>query len=279
MDLAGTTVLVTGASRGIGISIATLLATRQAKLVLAARSVDGLERLAASIRSGGGVAHVVPIDLSASGAAEELLTRTEALAGPVDVLVNNAGIEGIARFHELDPAEFARVLYLNLEVPMRLCRALLPGMLQRGRGHLVNLASLAGLAGRAHSEAYCASKHGLVGFTRSLRASLRAHAAPVSASVVCPGFVSGEGMFADTARTHGLEVPRLIGTSTPEHVAYGVLRAVAHDLPEVIVNPGPMRPLLALGTLSPRLAEWLTPKFGADDLSRKVVAQGGVKPR
>lgn len=279
MEWSGRTALVTGASRGIGTSIATLLATKGARVVLVARGADGLERAAASIRTGGGVAHVVPFDLAAPGAAEALLPVVEAAAGPVDVLVNNAGVESIARFDDVAPETVSRVLYLNLELPMRLTRALLPGLRQRGRGHVVNVASLAGLAGGAHRELYSASKHGLVGFSRSLRASLRAEGSPVSASVVCPGFVSGDGMFADTQRAHGLSTPRLLGTSTPEDVAAAVARAVQDDLAEVIVNPGPMRPLLALAALSPRLTEWLVPKFGADALAAAVVAGGGVGPR
>ncbi len=279
MELQGRTVLVTGASRGIGTSIAALLATRGARMVLVARAAEGLERLAASIRTGGGVAFPVPCDLSAPGAADALPEQVERVAGPIDVLVNNAGIEAYGRFHELDPEITGRILYLNLEVPMRLTRAVLGGMRERGRGQIVNVSSLAGLAARAHGEAYCASKHGLVGFTRALRASLKADRTPVSASVICPGFVSGEGMFAHVQRAHGVQAPTLLGTSTPEQVAYAVLRAIAHDLAEVIVNPGPLRPMLALGALSPGLTEWLTPRFGGDALAAAVVRQGGVRPR
>ncbi len=279
VDVSGRTVVVTGASRGLGTSVATLLASRGAKVVLVARSSEGLERVAASIRTGGGVAVVVPFDLGVADAATRLPAALQQAAGPVDILVNNAGVESITRFDHVDPAVISQVLWLNLELPMQLARALVPGMRERGRGHVVNVASLAGLAGGAHRELYCASKHGLVGFTRALRASLRADGSPVSASAVCAGFVRGDGMFADTQRAHGLQPPRLLGTSTPEDVAQGVLRAITDDLPEVIVNPGPMRPLLALGALSPLLQEWLTPKFGADDLARAVVEHGGVKPR
>jgi short-subunit dehydrogenase len=174
MELAGRTVLVTGASRGIGTSIAALLATRGARLALVARSREGLDRLAASVRTGGGAAVAIPWDLAAPGAVEGLPPEVERLVGPVDVLVNNAGIEAYGRFDELDVEVTSRILYLNLEVPMRLTRGVLGGMRSRGRGHVVNVSSLAGLAARAHGEAYCASKHGLVGFTRSLRASLKA---------------------------------------------------------------------------------------------------------
>jgi short-subunit dehydrogenase len=277
--LEGRTVLVTGASRGLGTSIAALLATRGAKLVLVARSAEGLERAAATIRSGGGTAVVVPADLSLPDAAERLAEAATAAAGPIDAVVNNAGVECIHRFSEIDPEAIRKVLWLNLELPMRLTRALLPGMLARGHGHVVNISSLAGLATSAHHYVYSASKFGLVGFTRSLRASLRAEGKTVSASVVCPGFVSGEGMFADASRGFGVTAPARLGASTPDQVAWAVLRAIVSDLPEVVVNPAPVRPLLALGALSPRLTEWLSPKFGADEVGKAVVAAGGLTPR
>jgi short-subunit dehydrogenase len=171
------------------------------------------------------------------------------------------------------------VIGTNLVAPMRLTRKALPGMIARGRGHVVNVASLAGLSVTAFNEIYSASKFGLVGFTRALRASLQQDGSPVSASAVCPGFVVGEGMFADQQRDAGVQPPRLIGFTTPEKVADAVVRAVERDLPEVVVNPGPMRPLLALGLLFPRLSEWLAPRIGANDVMVALTRSGGVRPR
>ncbi|MCA9490242.1 MAG: SDR family NAD(P)-dependent oxidoreductase, partial [Myxococcales bacterium] len=198
---------------------------------------------------------------------------------PIDVLVNNAGLESIGRFEELDPLDLDRVIALNLTVPMQLVRRVLPGMIERGRGHVVNIASLAGLAVMAHNEAYSASKFGVVGFTRALRASLQHEGRAVSASAVCPGFVAEAGMFADQQREQGVATPSLVGATTPQRVAAAVVRAVERDLPEVIVTPGPMRPMLALAALAPSLGEWLSPKFGANAVADTVVGKGGVRPK
>lgn len=279
MEIAGKVALVTGASRGLGLAITSALAARGARLVLAARSVDGLERTVASVRSGGGVAEAVPTDLEDPEARERLVREAEERVGPIDLLVNNAGLESIGRFEELDPADLERVIALNLTVPLQLTRRVLPGMLERGRGHVVNVASLAGLAVMAHNEAYSASKFGLVGFTRALRASLQHEGRAVSASAVCPGFVLGEGMFAEQQREQGASAPVFVGSTTPEKVAAAVVRATERDLPEVIVNSGPMRPLLAVATLAPSLGEWLAPKFGANAVADTVVGKGGVRPR
>jgi short-subunit dehydrogenase len=280
VNLDGRVVVLTGASRGIGVSIALAIAKRGGRLVLAARDAARLEAVRDRVQAAGGTAHAVPTDLGDPAAQQRLLAETERLLGPVEVLVNNAGVESVGRYHELDPLHIDQVLGTNLLAPMRLTRLALPGMLERGRGHVVNVASLAGLSVAAFNEAYAASKFGLVGFTRALRASLRHEGAPVSASAVCPGFVEGEGMFAEQRRGFGVRAPRLVGSTTPDRVADAVLRAVERDLPEVIVNPGPMRPILALGLLLPRLSEWLAPRIGANDVFADVTAKsGGGDPR
>jgi short-subunit dehydrogenase len=135
-------------------------------------------------------------------------------------------------------------------------------MLERDRGHIVNVASLGGLLGIGWGETYSATKHGLVGFTRALRVSCRVSGSRVSASAVCPGFVDGVGMYVDSVREHGRRSPFALGTSSPEAVAAAVCRAIERDRPEIIVSPRPVRLLLALGALSPRLGGWLTRKLG-----------------
>jgi short-subunit dehydrogenase len=128
-------------------------------------------------------------------------------------------------------------------------------MVGRGRGHIVNVASIAGKAGPPYAEAYAASKAGLIAFAQSLRASYEGTG--VSASAICPGFVAGEGMFADRQRETQVKLPRLLSTTTPERVAHAVVRAVVDDLPEVLVTQQPIRLLAAATQLFPRLPGWM----------------------
>jgi short-subunit dehydrogenase len=151
---------------------------------------------------------------------------------------------------------------------MILTRLVLPGMLARKRGHIVNISSLAGKSGPAFQEPYAATKSGLIGFTSSLRGTYRSMG--VSASAVVPGFVEA-GIYAHLKERSGCAAPALLGTSPPEKVADAVLKVVDRDLPEIIINPLPVRPLLGLMAMFPRIGEWLGGKTGANDFFRKVV--------
>jgi len=270
MKLDGAGVIVTGASRGIGPCVAEALAARGAKLVLAARSAEGLEEVRARLAKSGASVTVVPTDVGDRASLEALVAKAREALGAIDVLVNNAGIEQTSHYQDESLDQVERVLRVNLLGPMTLTRLVLPDMIAQGRGHVVNVSSLAGLAPTAFGEAYGASKHGLVGFTRSLRASLQAQGSRVSASVVCPGYVREAGMFADATRTYGVKAPATLGTSSPEDVARACVRAIERDRPEVIVAPRPIRPLLVLATISPRLLEWLTRTLRANEAFRSV---------
>jgi short-subunit dehydrogenase len=125
-------------------------------------------------------------------------------------------------------------------------------MLARGGGHIVNISSLAAKNAVINQEPYCSTKAGLWGFTVALRASYRRSG--ISASVICPGFIKGVGMFQRLQDATGVKTP-FYGASPPEKVALAVVRAIKQDLPEVIVNPVPVRPFLALEALFPRLTE------------------------
>jgi len=147
----------------------------------------------------------------------------------------------------------------------------LPEMLQRNRGHIVNLASLAALGGYAHGESYVATKHAVLGFTRALRASMQSEERNVSASAVCPGYVSETGMFARKVTTHGSQAPGIMGTSSPDAVAKAVLKAIQTDAAEVVVNPRPVRPMVAFALLFPRAGEWLARKIGISGVSQRIL--------
>lgn len=260
-ELRGRTALVTGASRGIGRHIAAALAEEGMDVGLAARSADRLEELAARLRDEHGIRAVaMPADLTVRSDLEELARRSDAELEGVDLLVNNAGISGAYPFHLRDPDDLERSVDLNLLAPMLLARLLVPGMVERDRGHVVSISSLAGKAGPPYEEAYGATKAGLVGFTQSFRREY--HGTGVSASVVCPGYVTGTGMYVDAREETGTRAPKRVGRSTPGDVARAVVRAVREDEPEVLVNSTPVRPLLVITEASPRLGEWLGRKLG-----------------
>jgi len=237
------------------------LARTGASLSLVAHPGLDLEEVQREAESLGAKAVAFKFNLGQSDRLAELVAQARAHFGPVDVLINNAGVEFTSAYHELEEAQIRETLLVNLEAPMILTRLLLPDMLARQRGHVVNISSLAGLAKPAFQEPYAATKAGLIGFTGALRATYRAQG--VSASVVIPGFVEG-GIYERLKKVSGRAAPALLGTCSPERVAQAVLRAIEYDLPEVIVSKYPVRPLLALSVLSPRLGAWITDITGAN---------------
>ena len=255
-DLKDKTVIVTGASRGIGTYIAKALAQEHMKLVLAARSVSELEEVAQRLRQEGHQVLAVPTDVTDLIALEALEEAARQEFGTVDVLVNNAGDMTLNAYHRHSWEEVYNTLQVNLTAPMRLTHLVLPGMLAQGRGHIVNISSLAARNAVDNQEPYCASKAGLWSFTVALRASYRGSG--VSASAICPGFIKGVGVFQRVQDATGVKTP-FYGASPPEKVALAVIRAIKQDLPEVIVNPVPVRPFLALEDLFPRLIERVMP--------------------
>lgn len=259
-ELTGRTALVTGASRGLGRHIARALSEEGMHLALAARSEEPLRELAVELGSGGTAAVVLPTDLTDRAELRTLADRAEEELDGVDVLVNNAGAMETCRYHRRDPDDVARTVALNLLAPMLLARSLLEGMVERGRGHVVNVASLAGKAGPPFEAVYGATKAGLIGFTQSLRREY--HGTGVSSSAICPGYVSGTGMYVDAVERTGVEAPDRVGRASPSSVASAVVRSVKGDRPEVIVNSTPVRPLLVLQEASPRLGEWLGRRLG-----------------
>jgi short-subunit dehydrogenase len=261
MDLEGKTALITGASRGLGRHIARALAAQKTNLVLAARSRTELAETAAAISG-------VDVKIVATDVARRAdLEKLAATAGAVDVLVNNAGIEIPCEFHRLPLEEMDRMLAVNLVSALTLTRLLVPGMLERKRGHIVNMASMAGKSGPPLAETYAVTKAGLIALVQSLRASY--DGTGVSASAICPGFITDAGMFADRSARDGVAPPKILGSSKPEDVARAVVRAIRKDLPEVIVNPGPTRLMAAMAQLFPRLPGWFIRRTHLRELYQK----------
>lgn len=261
-DLSGTTAIVTGASKGIGVAIARALVERGVRVALAARSEAALEAVRNELTARGGEAIAIPTDVTRPADQARLVEQTLGAFGAIHWLVNNAGVVTPAAYERLPPEEIERAIALNLTAPMTLTRRVLPLMLEQQRGHVVNVASLGGLLGIGWGEPYSASKHGLVGFTRSLRTTLETRGSRVSASVICPGFVEDVGMYNDDAVSRGIKAPWALGTSSASAVAQAVLRAIDRNVLEIVVSPRPIRLLLLLAAASPRLGEWLVRRTG-----------------
>jgi short-subunit dehydrogenase len=224
--------------------------------------LDALEAVAKDLSGGTARVHTVAADVGDEDDRRRLLDEAESALGPVDILINNAGVELIAAYASLSPERIATIVRTNLDAPLMLTRLVLPRMIERGRGHVVMMSSLGGKKGSPYSATYAATKAGLIAWTGAVRAELRGTG--VSASAICPGFVSEAGMFAERSQ----RAPRLLGTSTPEAVAGAVVRAVVKDVGEIIVNPGPIRLMLALEALSPRLSDWILRRSGVYDYYR-----------
>jgi short-subunit dehydrogenase len=258
-QLSGMTALLTGASRGLGPYIAGALAKEKVRLLLSARSQPALEAAAEPLRAAGAKVHTVPGDLSTSTGVEALAREAEGL-GPIDIFVSCAGIAWMLPYHRLCTADILAEIQVNLAAPMLLTRLLLPGMLARGRGHIVSISSAAGEIGLPAEEIYCATKSGLTRFTLAVRAAYRDQG--VTASAIMPGVIRGTGMVADFEAKSGYKTPNTIGGCAPEQVARAVVRALRRDLPEVLVNWPPLGVGLALMRLFPRIGEWCVRALG-----------------
>jgi short-subunit dehydrogenase len=265
------TAIVTGASRGIGVYIARALAEEGANLSLAARSADELEQVRTEMEALGVEVVATICDVAVCEDRARLIERTESELGPIDILVNNAGIERVRRFETAPDSDFTETLAINLEAPILLTRAVVPGMLARKRGHVVNIASGAGKVGIAYGTSYCASKHGLVGFTHALRAEYER--SPVGFSVVCPGFVTDAGMY-DRWEQRGVHAPRIAGSSKPEKVASVTIDCIKKNRSEVVVNTPPVRPLIVLANMFPAITPFLLRRFGYTKSFEQVIEAG-----
>jgi short-subunit dehydrogenase len=246
-DLRGKTVLLTGASTGLGPYIARRLRQAGAKFVLSARNEDALQKLANEL----GDARVIRADLSRTGEPERLVQE----AGEIDVLVSNAGIPATGRLATFKIEQIDRAIAVNLRAGIVLAKGLSPGMVERKSGHLVFMSSIAGKLPSGGETIYNATKFGLRGFALALREEL--WGSGVGVSVISPTFVSEAGMWAVT----GLKPHPVAGEVSPARVADAVWRAINRNKQEIDVVPIQLRTVLKVQALAPGLfattARWM----------------------
>lgn len=232
VELDGQIAVVTGAARGIGEAIAKRLAAMSATVVLLARDAARLNEVKRQIEAEGGKAEAAPVDLLEESAISAIGEGIEERYGRCDILVNNAGIAANSGpLHEMEPADWDRLMATNLRGPYLMVRALAPLMIAAGRGHIVNISSLAGHNPLPNGAAYAASKWGLNGLTYSLAEELRPHG--IRVSVIAPGSVN-----THFAVSSGKDPGRKI---QPEDVA-NVVAMLVTQAPNSFVSEVLMRP-------------------------------------
>jgi short-subunit dehydrogenase len=222
--------------------------------VLTARRVEVLETLSEEVAG-----RALACDLSDRAAVERLVAD----AGPVDVLVANAGIPGSGRIESFSVEQIDRALEVNLRAPMILARLMCEGMAERGGGHIVFVSSLNGKAATAGASIYSATKFGLRGFAMGLREDLRPRG--IGVSTVFPGFIRDAGMFHES----GARLPAYIGTKTPEDVGRAVVTAIERDRSEIDVAPLGLRLGTAFAGLAPEVAATVQRRLGASELAKQ----------
>ena len=262
MELSNSVGILTGASRGIGAELADGLARNGVNLALAARSKDDLEQVAERVRRYGVEVITVPTDVSSRSEREALVTRTRDELGPIDLLVNNAGLEIAGYSQQLDPDDIDKVVEVNLTSLIQLSRSVLPEMMARKRGHICNIASVAGKVARPYAVVYAATKHGVVGFSWSLRAEMAEHG--IEVTTVCPGYVSDVGMYADRRSKLGFgKAPNALKEVSPKEVVEAVLDAIRSNRAETIVGPFVMRVADVAHAISPDFAMGVARRSGS----------------
>ena len=208
MKLDGKVVVVTGAGRGIGREIALTCAGEGAGIVLAARSVPALQEVADQIEAAGGEALVVETDISETESVTALTSQVLSQCGRVDVLVNNSGIGGpSAPLWEVQPEDWEETFAVNVTGVYLCCRAMLPTMIERRSGSIINIGSITGKRPLLNRTAYAASKAALIGLTRTLAVETGPH--QIRVNLVSPGFVAGERIdwvFENQAASQGRDV-------------------------------------------------------------------------
>ena len=249
------TAIVTGAASGLGQALAVELARRGAWVYLVDRNDAQCHAAVQAIVGAGGHATAVPLDVTHRQAMSQLIKRCVAERGALDYMVNNAGIGLMGELRDLNADDLAPVLHVNLHGVVHGTHAAYGAMVRQGSGHIINIASLAGLLPLPGAAIYTASKYGVVGFSLALRAE--GAALGVKVSVVCPGFI--DTPMADTMQVVNLQIDKTalgVPVQPPEAAARTILHGVVHNQ-AIIFTPRWWRWLWRLTCWCPTLGEWL----------------------
>lgn len=225
MALKGKVAIITGAGRGIGREVALKFALDGAKVVLASRTKGEIEAVVREITGRGGEALAVPTDVSSESEIKQLVETTEAHFGPVDILVNNAGTLILKPLVETSPEELNKVIGTNLIGPFLCAKAVLPSMMNRRTGRIINIGSLAGRQGYPSQGAYCTSKHGLAGLTKVL--AIECKPFNIRVNMVSPGGVI-TGLSSNLLASRGTDSSEWM---TPAEVAEAVFYVANQEGP------------------------------------------------
>ncbi|MFD8494185.1 SDR family NAD(P)-dependent oxidoreductase [Amycolatopsis sp. NPDC059657] len=255
MNLRGKSVLITGATGGLGQAIARRLRAEGAELILTGRRAEVLKGLADEI---GG--RVIAADLADAADVERLARET----GDVDIVIANAALPGGGVLESYTTDEIDRALDINLRAPIVLTRVFGEPMLARGSGHIVFISSLSGKVAAPASSLYSATKFGLRGFALGLREDWNPRGVGVSS--VNPGFIRDAGMFADG----GAQLPPGVGTRTPEDVAAAVVRAIRDNKAEIDVAPPALKASTLFATIAPQTAARVARRLGSDRIAHQM---------
>lgn len=253
-QLAGKTALVTGAARGIGRAIALKLAGRGMRLALADRDVVGLAATRRDIEAMGSEAVACPTDLTDPTQVDHLATEVLDRWAGVEVLVNNAGIAYYGPTHEMAEADLQCLLAVNLLAPIQLTRALLPSLRARPEAHVLNVCSVLGLTPMTRTSAYCATKHGLVGFSESLRIEYGRQGLGVT--TLCPGFVRTPLLDDAVEDQEARRGPPALLCVSIDRVARAAVRGIERNRRRVVVDPVG-RIVRGAMSLAPELFDWM----------------------
>ena len=219
-SLAGRVAVITGGSKGIGRAIALAYAEAGAAVAVCARHAEALDQVAADVSALGARVHAAQCDVSNDAQVQALVASVESELGPVDILVNNAGIAPSHKFLDHPDEMWDQVMDVNLKGVYRVTKALVPGMVERGWGRIINVASTAAKVGGAYIAAYTASKHGVLGLTRAL--AIEFVKSNITVNAICPGYVdtpmtsSNAAKIADRTGRSQADALKIFASSSPQ---------------------------------------------------------------
>ncbi|MFN6568078.1 SDR family NAD(P)-dependent oxidoreductase [Dendronalium sp. ChiSLP03b] len=260
-NIAGKTVVLTGASGGIGVYIARALAKEQVNLVSISRSQQGLDRICAEIKATGSKGISISFDIQKLEELPLLVEKITKFAGHIDILINNAAIEKFRSFHDYSLQDIQSILTTNLLAAMELTRLVLPSMLGRNNGHIVNIASGSGKKGAPYNSIYSASKAGLIMWSDAIRQELAD--TNIGVSAICPGYTDA-GMF----RALGVSAPNGMRVAQPTEVANAVLQSIKQNQKEVILDGTSSKIFSAITQLSPQFGDRIFRQLGVVNLNQ-----------